>query len=503
MNLAARMTLDTAGFMNPMRGVMGGLRGMIGLAAGAAGVTGVIAGLRSGLKMGSELSDLKDRTGASVKELVLLRQAFDDTGVGAQSVPIALQYMQKALSGVSEEGRPTSKMFQRLGLDMEALKKMSPTDQLTEIGKAIAGLEDEALKTDAAMTIFGRSGAALKQFFADPRAIEKARDGIGSLAEVLERDAALLDNLDDAFGRLRTQTRGMFVGLASQLAPALNSVVESLKGIDLTHVGVKIGRFVSMIGQAFAEGNLSDLIGQSLTVAFENAGAVIGDKSFWLGAAKVAEGAFWGLSAALIRIFKTPIDYISAGIRKAIDEFMEALGKTPKLGAWLGLEGHKAASFQEHMDMSRFMTDWLPESMGEDAERLFQEGAESIRSALDNAAGELTPNKLRLAGMLEQLERAVDANIEDLRAATLPAGGDAGAGVEGGAAAAARGGSAAGADADRWARLGLFVGAAGGPAVDYQRRTATASERLAALAAKTNELLAKLNPSGPALWAPA
>jgi hypothetical protein len=56
-------------------------------------------------------------------------------------------------------------------------------------------------------------------------------------------------------------------------------------------------------------------------------------------------------------------------------------------------------------------------------------------------------------------------------------------------------------DVDRWARIGMFVGQGGGPALDYQRRTATATEQ----SRRVLERLAKQNERGlggpVAVWA--
>ncbi|WP_448579271.1 hypothetical protein [Thermosphaera sp.] len=513
MNLAARMTLDTTGFVNPLRGAIGSLAGLIGISTS---VAGAIAGVRAGLQMGGELSDLKARTGAAVKDLVVLRQAFEDTGIGAGQLPTAIQYLQRSLSGISEEGKPTQRTFAALGLDMQELAGLPVTDQLDRIGKAINGLGSEADKTEAAMTIFGRSGAAMKQLFTDPDAIERARAGLGSLPWVLDRNAALLDSVGDAFGRLKTQTRGLFVGVASELAPILKSITDSFNAIDLTRVGQQIGRIVSILAVAFQQGKLTELISLSIGVGVKAAFAPIASIDFWAGLVKVAIGAFAQLGAFLIEIFATPLAYFQAGLEYAIGAAMAGLGKIPGVGKVLGLQGAPMPVFSEVLEDAKKnnIAVGLAHQAREMTAGMVASGGAQIRAAFADAyaAARESESGQKLAGLLADLNAAVEQHKEGLLAASAaPATATAKSTEAADAPATATATSAEAADAsaaaklgapdvDRWARIGMFIGPAGGPSVDYNRRTATATERLAQLAARTNELLARFAAPGAAAW---
>jgi len=71
---------------------------------------------------------------------MILQQAFVNNGMEAESVGKAVNKLQKALPGVNEQGEPTNKTFEKLGLSMEELVALSPDEQLLRIGKAINGL---------------------------------------------------------------------------------------------------------------------------------------------------------------------------------------------------------------------------------------------------------------------------------------------------------------------------------------------------------------------------
>jgi hypothetical protein len=403
------------------------------------------------------------------------------------------------LSGISEEGKPTVQTFKALGLDMKALKGLAPTDAILKIGAAINGLGSEADKTEAAMAIFGRSGAALKQFFADPQAIEKVRAGLGSLPQVLERDAAMLDSLDDSIGRLRANSRGLFVGIASEVAPALNGILDGLRGIDLTRVGQQIGRVVAILGEAFASGKLSDLVGLSLTVGLQTAFSALTKGDFWKGLGNIIVGSFAGLQAFLFKIFTAPISYLSGGIRKAVDEMKEWLGGIPKLGEWMGLSGHKAQSFDYHRRQAERENQVLGDDFQAIADDSMARGRSQMAAAWDAAAADLTPEKTRLNDLLGDLNSAVESRAEELRAASAASA--AGTGSNSPTPALSEGDKARGPEVDQWAKVGLFVGGGGGPALDYNRRTARATELTAAAARRMAEAIENLAPTGAAVWA--
>ncbi|MFA5058262.1 MAG: hypothetical protein WC485_09130, partial [Opitutaceae bacterium] len=157
MNLEAVLTLQAGQFINGIAGVQRSVRSVVTGLAAMAGVglslAGVTAGIKKALDMGGNLSDLSARTGASVRDLMTLRQAFEDAGIGADSAGMAINQMQRALSGISASGDKSEKLFKALGLDLEALRGMGAAQQFQTIGTAIAGLASPAERTAAAMAI--------------------------------------------------------------------------------------------------------------------------------------------------------------------------------------------------------------------------------------------------------------------------------------------------------------------------------------------------------------
>lgn len=77
-----------------------------------------------------------------------------------------------------------------------------------------------------------------------------------------------------------------------------------------------------------------DLVVDSFKLAFE---AVV----------RMAPAILGKIGIFLIKMFETPLEYLQAGMEWAIQNIMEQMGKIPKLGKWLGLDGFKAESWNE------------------------------------------------------------------------------------------------------------------------------------------------------------
>lgn len=337
----ARISLDASGFHRSLSGAVSAVgrlgRAMGSLAAklsaiGAPLSAGALAaGLKDALELGGQLSDLSARVGAPVKDLVILRQAFEDNGLAADQVGPAINRMQKALSGVNEDGQPTNKMFERLGLNMEELAAMSPVGQFRAVGEAIARLASPSERAAAAMAIFGKSGGELLTLFRDPRAFELAATAVGNQADILARDAEAFDRVSDVISQWKTKLEGFFVGVADSLLPLLSQIAEIFSRLDLAGMGQRFGQGlkegIQVLVNAFKEGRLGDLLGLALRTgiaeganylmaAFKTAVMVLSrllkaafsDENFIFGILNTLSGIGYKLRAILLDAFKEPLD---------------------------------------------------------------------------------------------------------------------------------------------------------------------------------------------------
>ena len=405
--------------------------GGVGLAFGALDRFFKI-GIMSAIEMGDEMKNLAGRTGASIPFLVDLQKLLKNSGVSSMSGAVALQNMQRALTGVNADGEPTNDMLARLKLNVDDLMKMTPEQQFLAIGTAISKLSTSAEQTAASFSIFGRAGASLKGVFKEAGFAELGTKQ-SQLGVSLAKNA---DNFSKISAKLRDSGsffRGFFVEMAGAVAPSILELFKFFEGGDmLTGFGAKLGeqiRFgVEVLTGAFKSGIIFDL----LKASFETAGIVLEDllqRSFIFGSsllkrllqADVSTAMLSGIGSAiigslsiisgtLVKAFATPIAYFQAGIQTAFESSLELLAtKLPKVAKLLGVGGFKGGGLEENFaerkaDVSAF------------ADTTITAGFESIASGVTEAVKGATDSFNILKGSLEgfpaQSEKAQRATAD-------------------------------------------------------------------------------------------
>ncbi|HTJ78540.1 MAG TPA: hypothetical protein VL357_06050 [Rariglobus sp.] len=535
MNLAATMSLNASGFTNPLAGVRKELGSALGsikhLLLAGTGVGAALAAFKSGeaivenffaaFDKGHELEKLSRVTGESIKDLFILQKAMTAAGVDSGGLQQQLVMLQKSLGGVNEQGEPTRAIFDQLGLSIDSLQKMKAPEQLEAIGAKLRALPNAAQRTAAAMAIFGRSGAEMLAVLGDPNALKDAMESGAQLGDIYQRNAKIFSEIVLLQGQIKNKAKGLFAGMAEGAAPAVKAILTEIKKIDLTSIGVQIGTIFKAVTEAFKEGKLSNLIALSLKVGFSEGanaisqvftgmaaglgslldtlpGYIMGslhtliDPDFWKGIGKLALGGFESIGGALLNLFMKPITYLQAGMDTVVGMLMEGLGKIPKVGKMLGLDGFKAGTFKENLDDRKKNGFFLKDAANESAEN----GARNVLDGVDlinkstkgyrDAAVKLVESFVssfkdgfKDGKVLDTTEmRAALVKMVDGLAAKLP--GEAAAKKENDTGGGLLGvGKAGTIDADRLAKIGGFIGGAGGPALDFARRTAVGVEKTA------------------------
>lgn len=307
-----------------------GLKRIALAAAGAASayvsIRTITNGLRDIAKLGGDLSDLAARTNISVRNLVVMRQAFDDAGVGADRVSQSIALMQRQLAEAATSGSgPAADAISRLGLNIEELMAMAPDEQFRLLAERIGSVEDPAIRTGIAMDIFGRSGNDLVTLFKDAGAFEKAEQRLGALPEVLARNAETLDAISDSLASLPNRSRQFFAGIADQIGGLLRTVVEGIERIDLTRLGQKVGAFVNVAIEQWKAGRFSEFLGLSIEAGFEigiNLARAqfeklrdwLGSTGFWSAIGTAAITFINGVTKTMVTALQLPLQLIAAAI---------------------------------------------------------------------------------------------------------------------------------------------------------------------------------------------
>jgi hypothetical protein len=202
------------------------------------------------LNMGGRLAELSDRTGVAVDQLLILERAFQNTGIGADSLGPIINKMQKAIVDAGDGSSKAADAFTKLGIPLSELQKLSPDQQLQAIGKAIATIPDPAERASVSMEIFGRSGGALNQMFADMDGeIETAKAQLGTLPQVMKEGAKQFDRISDAVVIISGKFVEFAAGIIDKVKPALDALTTGLTRIDAAKLGQQLAGFFTGAGE--------------------------------------------------------------------------------------------------------------------------------------------------------------------------------------------------------------------------------------------------------------
>jgi hypothetical protein len=401
--------LETVG---KFTGVAAGLEAGMGALKGTGNV---IEGVMAAIEKGAALEHLSRATGESVENLFLLQKGLKAVGLDAGGAGHMVFQMQKALGGVNENGEPTAKIFEQLGLNIADLQKMNAPEAMLKIGQSISKLNTSSASM-AAGKIFGRTGAM--EFLEMARSTDEFSHALKSNAAAahdMERNAAVFAKIEHLIVGIKGKAQGIFAGIAAGIAPAMEQILQTLNQIDLSGLGKRLGEAAAVFVEAVKEGKLFEFLSGTFDAAAEYAGNVImgvlGNAGFWEGIWDTAVG---GLAMAVTTIGKVFLSLgvlLKAAIVQAFDEAFELIGKTPALGKLAGLGGYKAPSFNETFSAERANAAPAQEmlsQMGKDAFGQFGGGAKGIGGALSSAVANAGgPAQNRLAALYE----AIHANV--------------------------------------------------------------------------------------------
>ncbi|MFM7836229.1 MAG: hypothetical protein ACKPJD_30910, partial [Planctomycetaceae bacterium] len=128
---------------------------------GAAIVGPIVAAAAAFNEAGSRLDDMSQRTGISVEALSELGYAAQLSGSDLETLEGGVRKMQKFLASAAEGSAGATQALAALGLTVAELQGLSPDQQFEKLADRIAKISDPAMRTAAAMEIFGKTGTNL------------------------------------------------------------------------------------------------------------------------------------------------------------------------------------------------------------------------------------------------------------------------------------------------------------------------------------------------------
>ncbi len=220
----ARRTVGDA--MSDIRNAVGVAQRTLVALGGTATAAGFAAMIRSSIEAKAKLVDLALQAGTTVEAISALQEVgrFSDTGV--EQIVGASNRLSKALVGVDDESKGAGQALRALGLDVEAFKRLSADQQLIAVAKAMETFDDGLERGQAAMLLFGKTGAELLPFLHD---LAKTETLVAKeTTEMAQRAKELEDNLV----KLRSGGIEFARALSDELLPVLVEISRELTRID-------------------------------------------------------------------------------------------------------------------------------------------------------------------------------------------------------------------------------------------------------------------------------
>lgn len=205
-------------------------------ALAAAIMVPIATAFKSFAQQGEDIANMADKTGLTTNEVQQLGYAAKVSGSDMSGLDISIKKMQRTLVDARTGGKAAQDAFKQLGLSWDDLSKMSVGDQFKAIGDALGKVEDEATRTDLAVTIFGKNGTTMLPMFIE--GVSKLSDAFDKLgggmsdADLEKAKAAqrAIENLETAWGQLLNTLTGAATG--KQGAEFITSLTEALVGMN-------------------------------------------------------------------------------------------------------------------------------------------------------------------------------------------------------------------------------------------------------------------------------
>ena len=214
-----------------------------------------------------DMAKSADRLGIAVETMQGFSLAGNLAGNNAQEISMAFGRMSGVLDDAIQKGGESKLAFDRLGLSLNDLARMSPDEQFFAVGEAINKVGNRTERTALAMDIFGKSGAKFLSFFHNGReAVSAATEQLDKWGVLLTKgDTMNVEAMNDSWTTLTTLVFGIAEKFVSVIAPSASALLGFVTDLlqptqGINQIWEAIGMWVELAG-AFAANLFSVMIG--------------------------------------------------------------------------------------------------------------------------------------------------------------------------------------------------------------------------------------------------
>lgn len=211
-----REMADLQGSTVALRGALGVLGGAFAGAFSVAGLVGLTRSVANGL---DKLNDLADTTGDTVENLSALEDVALRTGTSMDTASDAVIKLNKALDDArKDKGSAAGQAIRNLGLEVDALLKLSPVERLQAVGRALNSFDGEN-KLFYNLTLLGKGARELAPLLKD---IGEAGKLVPTVTAQAAQEAEKFNKELSALGKNATDAGRAILG---PLITGLNDVI--------------------------------------------------------------------------------------------------------------------------------------------------------------------------------------------------------------------------------------------------------------------------------------
>lgn len=253
---AARLGGAIKGIGSKIRGMVSGATSRLAMLAGAAGLGMVI---RKAIALGSEMSDLADRTHTTVERFGALREISRDAGVEASILERALRNVGLRSQAAADGNKSYADALERLGINMKDFLDLDAGLKFEAIAKGLDKAKNKGEAFRDVATILGeRAGPMLTETLREvaEQGLDPLADALLATGQIMSNDTAKsLDKLEDMFQRAKDQMIIITGNMLNAFIPANEGAKDAVN--DLVDKGVvllaqAIGVVVIALKQAVA-----------------------------------------------------------------------------------------------------------------------------------------------------------------------------------------------------------------------------------------------------------
>lgn len=248
-------------------------------AAGVAtAATGAIAGMTklasSSASTMDEIDKQSQKMNISAESYQEWSHAMDLSGMSIDTMKSGMKALQKAMTGVDEEGNTTGEEFEKLGISLTNAdgSMRSAEEIMNEAIAKLADMGDGAERTAIATKLFGRAGTEMAPMLNQgSAAIEAMKQEAHDLGLVFSDESVKAGaTLNDTLTNLKQSFAALKTGLGTSLIPVVQKFAELLMGFlpKIQAIFDRIGPAMSRLFETLMP-VIIDLAEQILPVIFD------------------------------------------------------------------------------------------------------------------------------------------------------------------------------------------------------------------------------------------